>query len=155
MFLTAIFLIVIKWTILYANSDMQNQVALTPKMLREIKTMENRHFKSRSDNGETEAYRLERLEIELMGRTYDRLPIQERMKQLKIASQKRMLSGTSLPVYVSGRYYSPKRIRNDSIMVVPKNDDVGIIDGLMKVYAPELFEAYRAMKDRHFEMFYD
>ncbi|MBE7706029.1 MAG: hypothetical protein E7Z91_02135 [Cyanobacteria bacterium SIG30] len=150
----AIALIITRFIFLNANADIENKKFLTPKMLREIKIMENRHFKSRSNNGESESYRLERLEIELMGRSYENLPIQRRMERLKIASQKRMLQGVSLPVSLS-KHYSPKRIRNDSIEVVSKNDDVGIIDGLMKVYAPDLFEAYRSMKDRQFEMFSD
>lgn len=154
MFFLALFLIGIKWTILYTDTLAQEKIGLTPKMLREVKIMENRHFKSRTDNGESESYRLERLEIELMGRSFTGLPLDERMKTLKIASQKRMLSGTSLPPSVA-KYYSPKRINNDLIQVVPKNDDVGIIDGLMKVYAPDLFRAYRARKDRQFELFDD
>jgi len=133
---------------------MENQIVLTPKMLREVKIMESRHFQNKANNQESDAYRVERLERELLGRSYDALPLNDRMKTLKIASQKRMLAGTSLPPSIS-KYYSPKRIQNDLIYVVPKNDDVGIIDGLMKVYMPDLFKAYRARKERQFELFDD
>ena len=133
---------------------MDNQILLTPKMLKEIKIMEKRHFKNEANNGETNSYRLERLEIELLGKNYDALPLENRMKTLKIASQKRMLAGTSLPPSVN-RYYSPKRIKNDLINAVPKNDDVGIIDGLLKVYMPDLFKAHRARRERQFELFDD
>ena len=137
---------------MYSSTSAKDEIALTPKMLREVKIMENRHFKSRSDNGETQAYRLERLEIELMGRSFEGLPVNDRMRTLKLASQRRMLKGTSLPPSVA-KHYSPKQIYNDSINVVPKNDDVGIIDGLIKVYMPEFYKQYRAQRQRQHEVY--
>lgn len=125
----------------------------TPKVIREIKIMEGRHFKGKLD-GETNDYRLKRLEIELMGRSFENLPFEERIKRLKLASSKRVLAGTANLAGFSSSY-TPKRIHNDTIYVVPKNDDVGIIDGLMKVYAPDLFAQYRHIRDRSFEIYSD
>jgi hypothetical protein len=125
----------------------------SPKMLREIKTMESRHFNNKSTD-ETNEYRLERLEIELMGRSFEGLPLEERMKTVKLASSKRMLRGVAVPVGMN-KYATPKRLENNKIQIVSKNDDVGIIDGLLKVYAPELFESYREIRERRFERWSD
>lgn len=149
-FFVAIFSIIILlcyFFIAKALADSKNE--FTPKMLREIKTMESRHFNNKATD-ETDEYRLERLEVELMGRSFEGLPLSERMDTVKLASSKRMLRGVAIPVNMN-RYATPKRLENNRIQVVSKNDDVGIIDGLMKVYAPELFESYRESRERRFE----
>lgn len=140
--------------LLKASADIENNAIsdLTPKMLRDLKTMENRHFSNKNDF-DTEEYRIKRLEIELMGRSFEKIPIDKRMETLKLASQKRMLKGTSVPY--SMQQFGMKKIDNDNIKVISKNDDIGIIDGLMKIYAPELFQNYRSMKERSYEMFSD
>ena len=121
---------------------------LTPKMLREIKIMENRHFGH--NNFEFKEYaRLNMLEEELFGINFEGVPVEKRMKKLKIASQKRMTQGASIPHSVG---ISAKRIQNDNIKIVDKND-VGIIDGLMKLYAPDAYEVWKRQKEA--EMLYE
>ncbi len=151
--LTVFFVTILSCCFFIAKALADARGDFTPKMLREIKTMESRHFNNKTTD-ESNEYRLERLEIELMGRSYEALPLNERMKTLKLASSKRMLRGVAVPVNMN-RYGTPKRLENTSIQVVSKNDDVGIIDGLMKVYTPELFESYRESRERRFERWSD
>lgn len=115
---------------------------LTPRMLKEIKIMEVRHF-GKNFYDLKEKIRLNNLEEELFGVNFEGISIERRMKNLKIASQKRMTQGASIPHSVG---ISAKRIQNDNIKIVEKND-VGIIDGLMKLYAPDAYEVWRRQKE--------
>ena len=126
------------------------EVKFTPEIEKEISIMEKRHFKNKVTN-ETDSYRIARLEDELMGRVWEYTPIETRMRRLKLASQRTILAGTSLPYNLS-RIYSPKRIRNDSIEL-REQEQVGIIDGLLRVYAPELYEKVRFRNERNFEYY--
>ena len=112
--------------------------------------MEKRHFHNKVTN-ETDSYRIARLERELMGKVWAYTPLETRMRRLKIASQRTVLAGTSLPNNLA-RVYTPKRIRNDSIELA-QQDQVGIIDGLLRLYAPEFYQKLRYRNDRHFEQF--
>lgn len=124
------------------TSAFSTDLILTPKMLREIKIMENRHFGH--NNFEFKEYaRLNMLEEELFGVNFEGVPIEKRMKRLKIASQKRMTQGASIPHSIG---IPAKRIQNDRIQIVEKND-VGIIDGLMKLYAPDAYEIWKRKKE--------
>ena len=111
-------------------------------MLKEIKIMEVRHF-GKNFYDLKEKIRLNNLEEELFGVNFEGISIERRMKNLKIASQKRMTQGASIPHSVG---ISAKRIQNDNIKIVEKND-VGIIDGLMKLYAPDAYEVWRRQKE--------
>lgn len=115
------------------------------KMKKDIETIESRHFKNKAEN-EQDDYRLTRLEQALMGRTFEELPIDARVKKLKIASQKKLLSGTSIPSSVR---ISSKKIDNDAIQITNEND-VGIVDGLMRLYAPSVYEQFRRKNERMF-----
>ena len=126
------------------------EVVFTPKIKKEIEIMEKRHFHNKVIN-EADSYRIARLESELMGRVWSYSPIETRMRRLKLASQRTMLAGTSLPNNLA-RMYSPKRIRNDSIEL-REREQVGIIDGLLRVYAPDFYEKLRFRNDRNFEYF--
>ena len=81
--------------------------------------------------------RVAKLENYLLGRTWEFSPINTRIDRLKLASQRKMLSGTSLPVGIR-RYVSPQRIANDSTPIYENDDNVGIIDGLLKLYMPSI-----------------
>ncbi len=126
------------------------EVVFTPKIEKEIEIMEKRHFKNKAEN-ETDAYRIARLENELMGRVWECTPLETRMRRLKLASQRTVLAGTSLPNNLS-RIYTQKRIRNDSIEL-REQERVGIIDGLLRVYAPDLYEKVRFRNNRNFEYY--
>ena len=104
---------------------------LTPRMLREIKIMENRHF-GKNYFELKEKIRINNLEEELFGVNFEGVPIEKRMTQ-----------GTSIPTSVG---ISARRIQNDNIKIVDKND-VGIIDGLMKLYAPDAYEVWKRQKE--------
>ena len=116
------------------------EVKFTPKIEKEISIMEKRHFKNPPTN-ETDGYRIARLEDTLMGKVWEYTPLETRMRRLKLASQRVTLAGTSLPNNLS-RIYTQKRIRNDSIEL-REIEQVGIIDGLLRVYAPDLYEKVR------------
>ena len=126
------------------------EVVFTPKIEKEITIMEKRHFHNKVTN-ETDSYRIARRERELMGKVWAYTPLETRMRRLKIASQRTVLAGTSLPNNLA-RVYTPKRIRNDSIELA-QQDQVGIIDGLLRLYAPEFYQKLRYRNDRHFEQF--
>lgn len=136
-------IIIIFW-VFFAMAAESADFEFDKKMLKDVEIMESRHFKNKADGIETDQYRLNRLERALFGHINDNLPIEDRMKKLKIASQKKMLAGTSLPHSIR---ISPTRIDNDSIQIVNDND-VGIIDGLMKVYAPQVYSRFKAKNER-------
>lgn len=126
------------------------EVVFTPKIEKDIRIMEKRHFHNKVQN-ESDGYRLERLEAELMGKVWRYTPLDTRMRRLKTASQRTILAGTSLPAGMS-RIYTPKKIHNDSIELTNR-DQVGIIDGLLRVYAPDLYQKFRISKDRQFQRY--
>ncbi len=141
------------------QEDIQNaipteaDVILTKKTEHEIRVMEKRHFASVNDY-DSDKYRVAKLENYLLGRTWEFSPINERMHRLKLASQRKMLSGTSLPVGIR-RYVSPSRIVNDSTPIYEDDNNVGIIDGLLKLYAPDAYDAWSSRKKRMRERYSD
>ena len=127
-------------------------VCFDKKTEHEIRVMEKRHFEKTSDD-EPEKYRVAKLEEHLLGRTWEFSPLSHRMRRLKLASQRKMLSGTSLPVGIR-KYVSPARIANDSTPVYDNDDNVGIIDGLLKLMAPDTFYKWSKRK-RHMQECYN
>ena len=119
----------------------------------EIRVMEKRHFEKTNDD-ESEKYRVAKLEEHLLGRTWEFSPLPNRMRTLKLASQRKMLSGTSLPVGIR-RYASPARISNDSTPVYDNDDNVGLIDGLLKLIAPDAYYQWSKRKRRIQECYND
>ena len=128
----------------------ESEVVFTPKIEKEVRIMEKRHFNNELVGGD-DSYRIARLERELMGRVWRYTPLEDRMRRLKLASSRTMLAGTSLPPSLN-RHFTPKRIHNDSIEL-REQDRVGIIDGLLRLYAPDLYQKYASYKDRQFERF--
>lgn len=143
--------------IVITKEDIQNaiptqaDVYFTKKTEKEVKIMEKRHFANTSEF-DSPKYRIARLEEHLLGRTWEYSPVNERIRRLKLASQRRMLSGTSIPVGIR-QYASPARIANDSTPEV--KDNVGIIDGLMKLYAPDAYNAWSRHQERMYERYND
>lgn len=128
-------------------------VTFTKKTEHEVRVMEKRHFEKVNDY-DSSKYRIAKLENHLLGRTWEFSPIDERMRRLKLASQRKMLSGTSLPVGIR-RYMSPERIANDSTPVYDNEDNVGIIDGLLKLYLPDTYKSWSNRKKRIRERYND
>ncbi len=121
------------------------------KTEREIKTMEKRHF-SGVNTYDSDKYRIAKLEEFLLGRTWEYLPVQERMKKLKLASQRRVLAGTAIPASLKKAGFSPKRIANDSTPSL-EDDNVGLIDGFLRLINPDAFDAYNRHKKRMYEQY--
>ena len=122
------------------------------KQYREIATMEKRHF-SNVNKFDSDKYRIAKLEEHLLGRTWEFLPMDDRMRKLKLASQRKMLSGTSIPLSLKRAGFSPKRIANDSTPVYDDRDNVGLIDGFLRLMNPDAFDAYSSHKKRMYERY--
>ena len=119
----------------------------------EIAVKEKRHFEN-SCEYDSDKYRIAKLEEHLLGRTWEFSPLSDRMRRLKLASQRKVLAGTSLPVGIR-RYMSPARIKNDSTPSTETDDNVGIIDGLLKLYAPDVYYGWSDRKRRMQERYND
>lgn len=133
------------------NADpTKSPVTFSHKDLKFIETMEKRHF-SKTYPEFSDYERLKNLEYELLGRTWLYTDQSDRISRLKIASSNRMLAGTALPVTMSSRR-TVKRLRNDSIQLRTK-DDVGLIDGFLRLLAPEAYEKYRQYSDNMFNKY--
>ncbi len=141
------------------KEDIQNAVpteadtTLTKKTEHALKVMEKRHFE-KVNNYDTPKYRIAKLENYLLGRTWEFSPVEDRIYRLKLASQRKMLSGTSLPVGIR-QYVSPQRIANDSTPVYENEDNVGLIDGFLKLCAPDVYKSWSARKKRLNERYND
>lgn len=125
-------------------------VEFNSKDLHIIEVMERRHFpKTYPELSDSE--RLKNLEYELLGRIWEYTPTQDRIKRLKIASSNTMIIGTALPASISTKR-NVKRMRNDSIQL-RQRDDVGLIDGFLRLLSPEKYEQYRRYSDKMFNMY--
>jgi len=112
-----------------------------------IEVMEKRHF-PRTYPEFSDKERLKNLEYELLGRPWEYTEQKERIKRLKIASSNTMLIGTALPPNISRR--NIKRMRNDSIQL-RERENVGLIDGFLKLLNPDLYNQYRKSADKLFD----
>jgi len=129
------------------------EVVLDKKDEHAVCVMEKRHFEKINDY-DSSKYRIAKLENYLLGRTWEYSPTDERMKRLKLASQRKMLSGTSLPPGLR-RNFSPQRIANDSTPIYENEDNVGLIDGLLRLYAPDVYHNWSERKKRMNERYND
>lgn len=118
---------------------------MTSKMIHDIGVMEARHFNKKMPDKPNEE-RLSRLEVKLTGRNWESLPLKDRMRRIRLASQRVALGGTSIPVNLRGNF-TPNRINNDSIPLAERDNDVGIIDGLLRLYKPDIYNAWRSRKE--------
>lgn len=111
--------------------------------LNAIEVMEGRLFRNEVEF-ESNSYRVDRLERELLGRTYEDESLQKRIKRLQIASQKRTLTGAAVPAGWSKKW-SLKRMNNE--LAPNYDDDVGIIDGLLRAFNPDAYRELRKMQN--------
>ena len=123
-------------------------VQFSKRELHYIELMEKRHF-PRTYPELSDFERLKNLEYELLGRCWKFTPQGARIEKLKIASSNTMLIGTALPPSI-GSARNIKRMRNQDIQL-RKRDNVGLIDGFLRLMSPELYEKYRESADRMFE----
>ncbi|MBQ8475552.1 hypothetical protein IJ531_00660, partial [bacterium] len=123
-------------------------VQFSKKDLHYIEMMEKRHF-PRTYPEFSDYERIKNLEYELLGRCWEFSPQKERIQRLKIASSNTMLIGTALPAQFSSSR-NVKRMRND-MQLRKRDDNVGLIDGFLRLLNPDLYEQYRRSADKLFE----
>jgi len=145
-------------TFYISAEDILNAQAKAPdvnfsrKENREIRIMEKRHFAS-VNTFDSDKYRIAKLEEHLLGRTWEFLPVEDRMRKLKLASQRKMLSGTAIPTSLRRAGFSPKRIANDSTPVYDNDDNVGLIDGFLKLISPDAYHGWANHRKRMYEQY--
>jgi len=132
-----------KEDIINAKPNSPHKVNFSPKDLKAIEIMERRHF-PRTYPEFSDSERLKNLEYELLGKVWEYLPQEERIKTLKLASSNTMLIGTALPPSFSSKKMS-KKIKTD--IQLRKRDNVGLIDGFLKLINPKIYEQYRKSAD--------
>ncbi len=126
-----------------------SEVHFSKKELHYIEIMEKRHF-PRTYPELSDYERLKNLEYELLGKCWIFSPQKSRIDKLKIASSNTMLIGTALPPSISTSRIV-KRMRNDNVQLRKRDDNVGLIDGFLRLLSPDLYEKYRESADRLFE----
>lgn len=124
--------------LVFVKPESYADIELTKKEIHEIEVMEGRLFQNDID-GESNIYRIERLEKELLFSTYPNDTIKERLQRLKLASQKQALTGAAMPVGM-GRRYSRQKITNYDL---PQYDSVGLVDGMIRAFYPDFYETLR------------
>ena len=138
-------------SITITKEDIANAKAVSPykvnfdeKDLHAIEVMEKRHF-PRTYPEFSDSERLKNLEYELLGRIWEFTPQNERIKRLKLASSNTMLVGTALPASISSKR-NAKKMKNTEIQLRDR-DNVGLIDGFLRLMSPEKYEIYRKNAD--------
>lgn len=133
----------------YENTaDNPRLVNLAPQQFRDLNTIEKRVF-SNSFDEENTMDRIERLELELFNEIQNGTPTQ-RLNALKLESSRVALRGTPMTPMMSSTYNS-KYINPKGES--PYYDDVGIIDGLIRVWWPDFYNKlseYRKFKEANF-----
>lgn len=142
-------------TVYITKEDIENATPISPYKvhfslndLKAIETMEKRHF-SRIYPEFEDFERLKNLEYELFGRIWEYSPQNTRIEKLKLASSHTCLSGMALPALISSKENVKKMMKTDSGL--RPRDNVGLIDGFLRLLSPEKYEIYRKTSD---DMFY-
>lgn len=136
--------------ILNAKPNSPYPVNFSQKDLKRINMLEKRHFNKTFEDLSDEK-RLKNLEYELLEQVWEFTPQENRIKTLEIASTNRILQGTSLPAKLNSKQIA-KRLKNDSVQL-RKTNDVGLIDGFLRLISPEKFEEFRQYKDYMFKTY--
>jgi len=142
-------------TVIITKEDIINSkptkapVNFSKKDLYYVEAMERRHF-SRLFPELEDFERLKNLEYELFGKCWQYSPQKARIDKLKIASSNAMLIGTALPPSISSPRMA-KRMRNDDVQLRKRDDNVGLIDGFLRLINPDLYEKLRESEDKMFE----
>ena len=131
------------------TADNPRLVNLSPEQHRDLATIEKRIY-SNSFPYENTIDRLERLEMDLF-HGIQRGSATQRINTLKIESSRVVLRGTAMtPMMMdtfNTKYINP---RGESVLY---HDDVGIIDGLIRVWWPNFYariSEYRKYKEANF-----
>ncbi len=134
----------------YENTaDNPRLVNITPQQFRALDTIEKRVFSNAFSQDNT-VDRLERLELQLFNEIRQGTPTQ-RINALKLESSRVALRGTPMTPMMQStfntRYINP---RGEGVQYY---DDVGIIDGLIRVWWPDFYakiSEYRRYKEASF-----
>lgn len=129
----------------YIMNDEETMINLAPKQFKAIRTMEDRIWHKKFDN-EKPLARVEQLELYLLGKEPQNNPnnITQRIEELKLASQRYALAGTSIPPSIS-RKYKQRYLQNEDRRSY--DDNVGLLDGLLRATKPELYKQYKDFQD--------
>lgn len=132
------------------TADNPRLVNLTPQQFRALDMVEKRIY-SNTFSYENTIDRIERLELDIFDEIRQGTPTQ-RINSLKLASTNIALRGTAMtPMMEStfnSRYINPRGADAPAYY-----DDVGIIDGLIRVWWPDLYNQlseYRRFKEANF-----
>ncbi len=131
------------------TADNPRLVNLTPQQFKTLDTIEKRIY-SNSFSFENTIDRIERLELDFFQSIQKGSPTQ-RINALKIASSRAAVRGTAMTPMMDAtfnkKYINP---RGEDNMYY---DDVGIIDGLIRVWWPDFYakiSEYRRYKEANF-----
>ena len=131
------------------TADNPRLVNITKQQLKDLKNVEKRIY-NKSFEGENTIDRLERLEMDLF-HIIQKGSATNRLNTLKLESMRSCIRGTAMtPMMMdtfNTKYINP---RGEGIAY---NDDIGIIDGLIKVFWPDFYETiseYRKYKEANF-----
>lgn len=131
------------------TADNPRLVNLCPEQFKALKMIEKRIY-SNSFEFENSIDRIERLELDLFDEIREG-SVSDRIKSLKIASTQYALRGTAMTPMMQSTFNT--RYINPRGADVPYHEDVGIIDGLIQVWWPDLYEQlseYRRYKEANF-----
>lgn len=132
------------------TADNPRLVNLTPRQFHSLEVIENRIYNNtfREDNTMD---RIERLELDLF-HAIQKGTVTQRLNTLRIESTKSSIRGTAMtPMMMDNfntRYINPRGEDAGTY-----HDDVGIIDGLIRVWWPDFYETiseYRKFKEANF-----
>ncbi len=130
------------------TADNPRLVNLTPQQFRTLDMIEKRIYEN-SFGWENTMDRIERLEMDLFNEIQHGSPTQ-RLNTLKIESTKIAVRGTAMTPMMEANF-NTKYINAKGD--IPYYDGVGIIDGLIRVWWPDLYKQlseYRKYKEANF-----
>ncbi len=134
----------------YENTaDNPRLVNITLQQYKALETIERRIYSNAFSDDNT-IDRLERLELDLFNEIQKGTPTQ-RINALKLESTKIALRGTPMTPMMQANFNT--RYINPRGEGVPYYDDVGIIDGLIRVWWPDFYakiSEYRRFKEANF-----
>ncbi len=128
------------------TADNPRLVNIAPEQMHELSVIENRIY-GNSFKGQNTLERIERLEMDLF-HGFQNGTLNQRLNTLKIESTRAALRGNAMtPMMMSA--FNTKYI-NSSTNYSTYHEDVGLIDGLIKVWYPDFYnmlENYRKFKE--------
>lgn len=130
------------------TADNPRLINLSPQQFRTLDMIEKRIY-SNSFGWENPLDRIERLELDLFDEIQTGNPIQ-RLNTLRLESTKIAVRGTAMTPMMEYTF-NKKYINAKSD--IPYYEDVGIIDGLIKVWWPDFYDQlseYRKYKEANF-----